>query len=293
MSDTGIDLQANDIVPPSGFTARLTLFTSAAMAFLAVFALALSVASAQLADRWSEAMARTSTVRLSAPPGQVEAQTRAVLAALETTPGVASARVLSVEEQQELLAPWFGTNLPLDTLPVPRLIEVLETAEGFDPNNLRLRLSAEAPGAVLDDHTRWRRPFIAAADHLKLIGMVSVILIGCAMAAMITLAANSALAANAQVIRVLRLVGARDIVIARAFVRRFASRALIGALVGAFAGVVALLLLPSGGDAETLFDGLGFAGASWLYVPLIPLCAIVVAYLATRFAALRMLRRMA
>jgi cell division transport system permease protein len=38
---------------------------------------------------------------------------------------------------------------------------------------------------------------------------------------MITLAAKAALAANGQVIRVLRLIGARDITIATAFVRRF------------------------------------------------------------------------
>jgi cell division transport system permease protein len=293
MSQPGIDLRANDIVPPSGFTARLTLFTSAAMAFLAVFAVALSLASTQLATRWSDAMARTATIRLSAPPGQVEAQTRAVLAALETTPGVAEARLLSSEEQQALLAPWFGTDLPVDTLPIPRLIELRETENGFDPDNLRLRLVAEAPGAVLDDHTRWRRPFIAAAEHLRFIGLVSVVLIGGALAAMITLAANSALAANAQVIRVLRLVGARDIVIARAFVRRFAARALVGALVGAGLGVIGLLLLPSSSGAQTIFDGLGFSGRSWFLVPLIPLAAVVVAYIATRFAALRILRRMA
>ena len=52
------------------------------------------------------------------------------------------------------------------------------------------------------------------------------------MAAMITLAANAALATNAQVIRVLRLIGARDTYIARAFVRRFTLRALSGAAVG-------------------------------------------------------------
>ncbi len=35
------DGNADRVVPPSGFTARLTTFTAAAMAFLTVFALAL------------------------------------------------------------------------------------------------------------------------------------------------------------------------------------------------------------------------------------------------------------
>ena len=46
------EVQADRIVPRTGQTARLTLAVSAAMAFLAVFALALSLASGRLADRW-------------------------------------------------------------------------------------------------------------------------------------------------------------------------------------------------------------------------------------------------
>ena len=36
------DAQADRVVPPTGFTARLTLFVAGTMAFLAVFALAVS-----------------------------------------------------------------------------------------------------------------------------------------------------------------------------------------------------------------------------------------------------------
>ena len=63
--------KADRVVPPSGFTARLTTFTAAAMAFLTVFALALSLATGRLADRWDAELARTSTIRISAPEGQL------------------------------------------------------------------------------------------------------------------------------------------------------------------------------------------------------------------------------
>lgn len=46
-----IDLSADDVVPPTGFTASLTVFTAAAMAFLAVFALALAVSAGQQIGR--------------------------------------------------------------------------------------------------------------------------------------------------------------------------------------------------------------------------------------------------
>lgn len=282
--------QANQVVPPSGYTATLTLFTSGAMAFLTVFALALSLATGRLADRWSSELARSSTVRISAPAGQMEAQTHAAVEVLRTTPGVAKARVLSDEEQKALLAPWFGPDLPIDSLPIPQLIEVVEGDAGYDVEGLRLRLSAEAPGAVLDDHTRWRKPLVKAADRLRSLGLFSILLIALATGAMITLAANAALAANKQVIRVLRLVGAQDTYIAQAFVRRFTLRALSGAAVGSFLGMIAMLLLPSASEAGGFLTGLGLQGWHWLWPFVIPPLAAGVAFWATRAAAFRSLR---
>ncbi|MDP2063148.1 MAG: cell division protein FtsX [Phaeovulum sp.] len=283
-------LAAGRVVPPSGFTARLTLVSAAAMAFLAVFALALSMATGRLASRWNDELARSATVRISAPAGQMAAQTAAVLEVLNATPGVASARALSAEEMQALLGPWFGPDLPLASLPLPQLVEIVESAAGIDAEGLRLHLAAEAPGAVLDDHARWRRPLVEAAARLRFLGMVSLALIAVTTAAMIVLAAQAALAANGQVIRVLRLVGARDQFIARAFVRRFTLRALVGSALGTAAGLGAIAALPAADSAGGFLTGLGFSGAQWLAPFAIPPLAALVAWAATRAAALTMLR---
>ncbi|MGB8815574.1 MAG: cell division protein FtsX [Paracoccaceae bacterium] len=286
------DRHADRVVPPTGPSAWLTSFTAGAMTFLAVFALALSLASGRMATRWADALDRTATIRVSAPADQLATQTQAVLDLLATTPGIAAARALSDEEQLALLEPWFGPDLPVDALPIPRLIEITEDAAGYDGEGLRQRLSAEAPGAVLDDHTRWRRPLAVAASRLRLLGYVSIILILGTMAAMITLAANASLAANAQVIKVLRLVGARDTYIARAFVRRFTLRALTGAAVGAIAGMIGVAFLPSADAAGGFLTGLGFQGAGWLLPLLLPLLAALTAFFATRAAAFAKLREL-
>lgn len=279
------DAQADRVVPPSGFTAHLTLFVAAAMAFLAVFALALSLASGRLADRWADELARAATLRINAPADQRAAQTQAALTVLQQTPGVASARALTAEEQAALLAPWFGAELPLDSLPVPQLIEVLETETGYDATGLRLRLQAEVPGAVLDDHSRWRKPLVDAARSLRRLGLFSILLIGGAMAGMITLAAKAALAANAQVIEVLRLVGAQDSYIAHAFVRRFTLRALIGCSVGVGLGMIGIWLMPAASQEGGFLTGLGFVGWGWLLPLAIPLLGALVAFIATSRAA--------
>ena len=145
------DRQADRVVPPSGFTAQLTLFAAGATAFLAVFALALSLASGRLATRWGDELARSATIRIVAPLDQRTAQKDAALRILETTKGVAKARALSDEEQQALLAPWFGAELAIDELPVPRLIEVIEDSEGMDPageKGWNPRRPANFPGQI-------------------------------------------------------------------------------------------------------------------------------------------------
>jgi len=287
------DPQADRVVPPSGFTAQLTGFSAGAKAFLACFALALSVSSGRLADRWASELAQSLTIRISAPADQLAIQTQAALTVLATTPGIANARALTGDEQRALLAPWFGADLPVEELPIPQLIDVVEDGGGLDVAGLRLRLQAEAPGAIVDDHARWRAPFVEAAGRLRGLSWLSLILITGTMAAMVTLAANAALAANRPVIEVLRQVGARDGYIAKAFVRRFTLRTLAGASIGALLGMAAIALLPATDAAAIFLTDLGFRGAGWLLPAAIPFLAAAVAFAATRVAALRTLRTMA
>jgi cell division transport system permease protein len=278
------------VVPGRGQSVWLITLSAAAMAFLAVFALALSVTSARLAANWSEALSQTATVRLSAPPEEMDSQTALVLDVLRTTPGIAEARVMVPQEQAALLEAWLGPDLPLDALPLPRLIELTETSEGPDRQGLRLRLAAEAPAAVYDDHSRWRRPLVQAATRLQSFALVSLVLIGAVTAAMIALAASAALSSNGQVIRVLRLVGARDRFIALAFVRSISRRALIGASAGTALAMLALLALPQAGSAVPVLAGLGFQGWTWALPLAIPPLTALLAWSASLATAFRVLK---
>lgn len=286
------DAAADRVVPPTGFTALLTSVSTGAMAFLAVFAIALSLAAGELAARWEAELTGTATVRISAPAEQVDAQTEAVLTALSQTPGIQSTRMIDEAEQQALLAPWFGVDLPLDRLRLPVLIEVQETVDGPDVAGLTQRLAAEAPGAVYDNHNRWRLPLIEAAANLRFLGIISLLLIAGVTAVTVALAASAALSANGQIIDVLRLVGARDNWISRAFVRRYTLRALAGAAVGAALGMIVVALLPSGVETGVL-SGLGFDGAEWLWPLLVPVLGAAIAWGATRTAAARRLKESA
>lgn len=284
------DAQAERMVPPTGYTVRLTIFAAAAMAFLATFALAFSMASGRLADKWTSELSRSSTIRISSSAEQALAQRDAVLTVLQSTPGVDSFRVLEVEEQQQLLSPWFGETLDLEFLPIPTLIEIVESSSGFDAQNLQFRLAAEAPGAVFDTHRRWRQPLVNAANRLKVMGWLALGLILATLAVIVTLAAQSALAANQQVISVMRLIGARDNYIAQAFVRRFTIRGFIGAIIGVVLGLLALILMPAAEGPAGYLTGLAPEGLGWARPIWIPFATALISFFATRRAARSLLR---
>ena len=278
------------IVPRKGFTAGLTVFAAATMAFLAVFTLALALAANRMAERWGAELAQSATVRIAASAENADAQVAAVLAVLRQTPGVASARAVSDEAALALLEPWFGEDIALADLPIPKLIEMEATVGGYDQQGLRLRLRAEAPDAVLDDHRGWRAPLLSAAFRLQLVGAAATLLIALTMAAIIGLAANAALSANAKVVRVLRLIGASDAYIAGAFMRRFTLRSLLGAAAGALVGAAAVAIMPSADSPGGFMTGLRFAGLEWFWPLAIPLLAALIALIATRHAAIRVLK---
>lgn len=278
------------IVPRSGVNAALTAFSAAVMAFLAVFSIALSSAAGQLSQKWSDDLAGHATVRIVSSDADMENLTTTVLGLLEATPGVALARALDEEETRDLLEPWFGPDLPVEYLSLPRLIEIHEDGGGFDPEDLRLRLAAEAPEAILDDHARWKQPLATATSRLRgLAWLVFVLTLG-VTAAVIALAAQGALASNAQVIDVLRLVGARDRFIETVFVRRFTLRAVLGSAIGVLLGALAVSILPGTQQEGALLAGLGLGGWQWLWLLFIPLLAGAVAFGATLLAARRVLR---
>ena len=149
-------------MPPTGFTAQLTLFSAGAMAFLAVFALALALATGRLADRWSAELAGSVTVRVSAPAAEQEARVQSALTVLQTTPGAGQPRRLPQEDVAALLEPWFGPDMPVDALPVPALIDLPVTGRDFDTEGLRLdsrqRRLARCWTITAPGGGRWSRP---------------------------------------------------------------------------------------------------------------------------------------
>ena len=123
-----------DRVVPRGTQPALSVgFLAAVMAFFAVLALALALAAGRLAGAWEGQLADTATLQVFAPEAQMEEQARAALNVLRTTPGVRSVRMVDLAEQEKLLEPWLGPDIPIESLPLPLLIEVATDRDAAEP----------------------------------------------------------------------------------------------------------------------------------------------------------------
>lgn len=282
---------ADRVAPGGRGPAAAAGLVTATLAFFATLALALGLAAGRLAEEWSSGLAQAATLHVFAGDDAVEAQARAALEVLRTTPGIRSVRVIEVDEQRALLAPWFGADTALEALPLPLLIEVAADRDEVDRGRLADRLAAEAPGAVYDDHVSWRAPLVASAERLRLFAFASLAALGLALGAAAALAASATVAGHAQAARTLRLVGARDGFIAAAFTRRLTRAAAIGAGIGGALGLGLLALLPAGSEPGFFLVGVAPVGWRWLIPPLAPLAAAGVARAAVRLVARRQIRR--
>ena len=279
------------VVPNTGFTKWLTTFTAGAMSFLAVVGLAFSLICSDLSNEWGQSL-KNSSLRLSAPTDLLKKQTNMALAILEQTSGVESARLVGIGGKKKLLEPWLGVDFPLEAIAMPALIEIRETEAGVDYEGLRLRLSAELPSAILDNHSEWRRPIEVVSKLVSQLGMFTVILIILSSISMVTMASNAALSANVKVLRVLRLVGAFDTFIVTAFVRIFTLRVFWGSLAGTICAGLVLFLIPTFSEDLGILDVVSLEIKDKIYIACVPFLFAIISIFVTRNAVKSSLKRL-
>lgn len=286
--------KAPPIAPMSGWSAPLTTVASASMSFLAVLTIIAGLAAERLADDWRRDLQGIATLRVSAPPEELDDRVARALEVVRSVRGIASARVLDDAEQRALLAPWLGEIEGLDRLPAPRLVDLSLEGAGPDAARLQARLDRDAPGAWYDDHAAWRRPLAEAASSVASLAWLATAVVALAAAAMVALAARATLAANLEIVRLIRLIGGEDAYITRAFVRRLALRGLLGGAIGTAAGVGLVQSLPAIAPG-TLAGALALTqtGGPLVALAAVPLAAGSVALLTARASVRVALRRMA
>src|SRR5688572_5685182 len=235
---------AAPIVPEKSVAGRTLLLMITIMSFLSAVTLGGVVLVQKSAIAWSADVGREVTIQIRPVEGEVmDSNLRTAVSLAETTPGVASARALTIEESQQLLEPWLGAGLDLTAIEIPRLV-VVQLADPAEADIAGLeRNLAALQGASLDTHAAWRQQLNTMAGTIVLSGLLVLILIGAATVLAIVFATRGAMATNREIVDVLHYIGASNKFIAGEFQGRFLSIGLQGGLLGTIAALLFFALV--------------------------------------------------
>jgi len=261
------------IVPKNTIAGRALVAVVAIMTFLGTLTMGAVVLVVAAASEWQSDVAREMTIQVRPLAGRdIEQDVARAAAITKATPGIVDVRPYTRAESARLLEPWLGNALPLDDLPVPRLIVVKLASTPPDLTALRAALTREVAGASLDDHRGWIDRMRAMAGSAIMVGIFVVGLVLAATILSVTFATRGAMAANRPIVEVLHFIGATDGYIASQFQRHFLMLGLQGAAFGAGVALVVFFLLAliadqfagtaTGEEAAALFGSfaLGISG---------------------------------
>jgi cell division transport system permease protein len=194
------------------------------------------------------ALAATMTLQIPAEASNARLET--VLALLRKTPGIVSVHLLEPAETARLLEPWLG-SVPLDELPVPRLIDLrVDPNGGTDLGALRRQLDTVVPDARLDDHRLRSQEVQAAARRIAGVLAVGIGIALLLIAAAVAFVVHAALRVERSVTELLHVLGATDADIAGGFAVWATRLGLLAGALGAAAGLITISAL--GGAAAIL-----------------------------------------
>ncbi len=241
--------RSSSIVPARSVAGRTLLLLIAIMTFLSGVTLGGVVLVQKSALGWSQDVGREMTIQLRPVEGEVmDSNLRTAVALAEATPGVASARALTLEESQKLLEPWLGAGLDLNAIDIPRLVVVV-LADAVEADIPKLERDLQAvKGASLDTHAAWRQQLNIMAGTIVASGLLVLTLIVVATVLAIIFATRGTMSSNREIVDVLHFIGASNSFIAGEFQGRFLTIGFRGGIVG---GIAALLFFAAVG----LFTG--------------------------------------
>lgn len=294
----GTNAQA-PIVPEGSISSTALIFVIAIMTFLACLTLGAVMVVRETASSWQLQVAREATIQIKPEEGfDMEAALVSVQGIAAGFPGVRSANIVDKEATARLLEPWLGSDLNIDTLPVPRLVIVtIDPASPPDFTAFKTAITKVIPRATLEDHRNWVDRLVAMARTTVFIGLAVLTLVLLATALAVIFATRGAMAGNGHIIEVLHFVGAESNFIAREFRQRFFLTGIKGALVGGLVAILVFLAVgwwsssnlatPEADQANALFGSFAIGWSGYLGVlGIVALVALITAE-TTRFTVIR------
>lgn len=288
--------QAARLLPDTRFGGPMP-WVIAILMTLVVIAAAGGLALHNLTENARSDLSDAVTVQIIEANPQARAEkAQAAAAALASQPLVTSLRIVPEAELAELLEPWLGASAGSGEVPIPALIDVelSSRANAADIDQLQAALDRAVPGTKVDAQSAWLRPVYDALAALQWLALALIVLIACATAAAVWLAARNAFGNHRETVEIIHLLGATDSQITRVFERIVMREAAFGALLGLVLGaiIVWLLGLQFAVLESGMVSGAQLSWQDWAIIAVFPILGIVLAMLTGRITISLALRAM-
>jgi cell division transport system permease protein len=263
-----------------------TPWVIAIMSFSIVIVAAAGLALANTAGL----VARSTESRYSVQVPNGSRNLPAVLQAVRSAPGVASAEAVPESAMRRTLEQWLGPAARTTDLPVPALIN-FDVRPSANLGAVERSVKSVAPDATITAHNAALGPLLKSLRALQWLALGLTLLLAAASASAVVLAARGALDTHRFTIEVMHGVGATDLQVTHLFQRRIAIDALLGSTAGAAVAGLVLLFLSSGATfVGELTGGANISPIDLLVLALIPLVLTVLATWVARTTVLAALR---
>jgi cell division transport system permease protein len=273
------------------------------MCVLGMLALAASFALTAMNDRWSVGLENKISIEIPAAdsggdiidPAMVKSMTDEAAKVMNENPDVKEAAIMEESQIRELLSPWLGHDMVMDSIPVPGLISVTFNDDATpDLKALELKLKEVAPRARIETHESWLGDVLRFTGALQFAAILLGLIIGATTLVAIAGGVRSKLSENKEELELLHLMGASDSYIAKQLQRHTLILSLQGGGLGVAAGAVLLLIigLVAGNMGVNLVPDFRLDTAQKLALVLMPVPVAVLAMVTARYTVLRVLRKM-
>ncbi len=251
--------------------------------YFAVLALAGLIGLENAVTRWHGGAYSVVTVEL--PAGATDVAVARAIDTMRRTPGVAEAGELSMAEVAALLEPWLGAENVSETLPLPRLIDVVrrEGAE-VEWTAARARLSERVPEARLDTGMTWIDELAGMSRWFQGLAVAIFVLVMAVAVAAVIFATRAGLSIHRGAIEILHVLGAEDDYLARQVQRH----AFVLAIRGGAVGLAAAALTVAGAGflsdrlEAPLLPALSLGPAGWGALVAVPAVTALAAMITAR-----------
>lgn len=270
------------------------------MVFIGTFILGSGMLVYNSLNNWQRGVSESLTVQISTYDEEgrergelVNQDVEKALSILRTTPGVTGASVLTDAQMNDLMAPWIGADVPVNSLPVPKLIDVAIDGDNAPfLEQLKADLSAHVPSATMDSHRIWLAELVQLSHHiLKLIFFVIVLLV-LTIAFTVAYTTHSTLKIHESVISLVHMMGAKDLFITNRYAWHNFKYALTGGILGTLCALplLWLIILFFQKASDTVFQT-QFSLTQWEILIALPISVALLAFATTFKTVLTYLRR--